>query len=157
MRRRIRALRGFDTSHEWGLLRYHMAGRGWRWHRIQFEHGPRPLRDLRPRCWQSRANWPHSWPRIHRNHQRLAQRNPGQASRLFLTRLLKPRSCGGVYRLCHCDHAQWHAEQQCTVPRDQVTFQGSTRSTPQSRKSATLRVANIALRTWAMAAICASA
>jgi hypothetical protein len=36
-------------------------------------------------------------------------------------------------------------------------FQGSTTSSPQSPKSATLRVASLARRTRAMAAICASA
>jgi hypothetical protein len=36
-------------------------------------------------------------------------------------------------------------------------FQGLTALTPQSSKSATLRVASLAPRTWVMAAICASA
>src|SRR5580704_12092271 len=48
-------------------------------------------------------------------------------------------------------------DEQRTVPCDQVAVQGSTRSTPQSRKSATLRVAIVAPNSCAMAAICASA
>jgi hypothetical protein len=42
-------------------------------------------------------------------------------------------------------------------PQVHEPFQGSTTSRPQSSKSATLRVASFAPRTWAMAAICASA
>ena len=42
-------------------------------------------------------------------------------------------------------------------PQVHEPFQGSTISRPQSSKSATLRVASLAPRTWAMAAICASA
>src|SRR5580692_8200007 len=38
-----------------------------------------------------------------------------------------------------------------------LLFQGSTTSTPQSLKSATLRVASLAPRDWVMAPICASA
>jgi hypothetical protein len=43
------------------------------------------------------------------------------------------------------------------VPQVYEPFQGSTAARPQSSKSATLRVASLAPRTWAMAAICASA
>jgi hypothetical protein len=42
-------------------------------------------------------------------------------------------------------------------PQVHEPFQGSTISRPQSSKSATLRVASLAPRTWEMAAICASA
>jgi len=42
-------------------------------------------------------------------------------------------------------------------PQAHDPFQGSTTSRPQSAKSATLRVASLAPRTWAIAAICASA
>ncbi len=42
-------------------------------------------------------------------------------------------------------------------PQFHEPFQGSRTSRPQSSKSATLRVASLAPRTWAMAAICASA
>ncbi len=42
-------------------------------------------------------------------------------------------------------------------PQVHEPFQGLTISRPQSSKSATFRVASLAPRTWAMAAICASA
>jgi len=46
----------------------------------------------------------------------------------------------------------------CTTPRHcHQPFHGSTTSIPQSSKSPTLRVASLAPRTWANAAICASA
>ncbi len=50
-----------------------------------------------------------------------------------------------------------HPKSWLLEPKVHEPFQGSTTSRPQSSKSTTLRVASLAPRTCAMAAICASA